>query len=170
MPFPPGVDHALLAGNHGPPSPTVRAGDIEPLSFGGGVHASAALARVEIAVVFRALLERFGMIALDGPPPRFRDRLTLRGLESLHVVLRPAATGRVTTELAPPPPAVTARGLSRVDTERPVLAARPRVPTDGGDAGWRNALRSRTEHDRTGIPHRTDLAATVAPAGEPFAG
>jgi cytochrome P450 len=66
---------------------------VEPLSFGGGVHfcLGAALARVETEIVFRALLDRFDTIALEGPPPRFRDRLTLRGLESLHVAVRPAA-------------------------------------------------------------------------------
>jgi cytochrome P450 len=72
----------------------VRRTNVEPLSFGGGVHfcLGAALARLEIDVVFRALLDRFDTIALDGPRPRFRDRLTLRGLESLHVSVRPAAT------------------------------------------------------------------------------
>jgi cytochrome P450 len=144
----------------------VRRTDVEPLSFGGGVHycLGAALARAEIEIVFRALLERFGMIALDGPPPRFRDRLTLRGLEHLQVVLRPAVIQRARIELAPPPLAVAATGASRVDTGRPVLEARPRPEMDGSDAGWRNALRARTERDRTGLPHRTgeDLAATVA--------
>jgi cytochrome P450 len=77
----------------------VRRTNIEPLSFGSGVHycLGAALARVEIEIVFRALLDRFGTIALDGPRPRFRDRLTLRGLERLHVALQPVATGRATS-------------------------------------------------------------------------
>ena len=90
----------LGAGNHDPARFAephrldVRRTNVEPLSFGGGVHycLGAALARVETEIVFRALLERFDSIALDGRPPRFRDRLTLRGLESLHVVVRPAAT------------------------------------------------------------------------------
>ncbi|HXJ34500.1 MAG TPA: cytochrome P450 [Candidatus Eisenbacteria bacterium] len=164
----------LGAGNHDPArfaEPDrldVRRTGIEPLSFGGGVHycLGAALARAEIETVFRALVERFGTIALDGPAPRFRDRLTLRGLESLHVALSPAASGRTATELAPPPSAVAATGPARLDTDRPVLEARPRM-TDGGDAGWRNALRRRTEQDAAGIPHRTgpDLAATVALLG-----
>jgi cytochrome P450 len=164
----------LGAGNHDPArfaEPDrldVRRTDIEPLSFGGGVHycLGAALARAEIEIVFGALLERFGTIALDGPPPRFRDRLTLRGLESLHVALRPAASSRAATEVAPPPPAIATTGPARVDTDRPVLEARPRA-ADGGDAGWRNALRARTEHDDAGMPHRTgrDLAATVALLG-----
>jgi hypothetical protein len=75
-------------------------------------------------------------------------------------------SGRAATKLAPPPPAIATTGGARVDTDRPVLEARPRV-ADGGDAGWRNALRARTENDRTGMPHRTgpDLAATVALLG-----
>jgi cytochrome P450 len=74
----------------------VRRTNVEPLSFGGGVHfcLGAALARVETEIVFRALLDRFDTIALDGPPPRFRDRLTLRGLEGLHVAVRPAGACR----------------------------------------------------------------------------
>jgi cytochrome P450 len=161
----------LGAGNHDPArfaEPDrldVRRTSIEPLSFGGGVHycLGAALARAEIEIVFRALLERFGTIVLDGPPPRFRDRLTLRGLESLHVALRPAASRRAATEVAPPPPAIATRGPAPADTDRPVLEARPRG-AEGGDAGWRNALRARTEDDRTGMPHRTgrDLTATIA--------
>jgi len=164
----------LGAGNHDPArfaEPDrldVRRTGIEPLSFGGGVHycLGAALARAEIETVFRTLVERFGTIALDGPPPRFRDRLTLRGLEGLHVVLRPAATASARTEHAPPPPAIATPRPARVDTDRPVLEARPRT-ADGGDAGWRNALRARTEDDAAGIPHRTghDLAATVALLG-----
>jgi uncharacterized Zn-binding protein involved in type VI secretion len=72
----------------------------------------------------------------------------------------------VANALAPPPPAFAATGPARVDADRPVLEVRPRV-ADGGDAGWRNALRARTEDDRTGMPHRTgrDLAATVALLG-----
>jgi CRP-like cAMP-binding protein len=48
-----------------------------------------------------------------------------------------------------------------------VLELRPRAQQDGTDAGWRNALRARTEHNGTGIPARTgdDLAATVALLG-----
>jgi len=163
----------LGAGNHDParfPEPDrldVRRPDIERLSFGGGVHycLGAALARAEIDVVFRALLGRFGTIALDGPPPRFRDRLTLRGLESLHLALRTTRTRRAAIDVAPPPP-VAAAGPSHVDPDRTVLEARPRASA-GGDSVWRNVLRTRTEHDGAGIPHRTgdDLAATVALLG-----
>jgi cytochrome P450 len=163
----------LGAGNHDParfPEPDrldVRRTEIEPLSFGGGVHfcLGAALARAEIEIVFRALLERFGTIALDGPPPRFRDRLTLRGLDALHVALRPSATARPTLAVAPRPTSPSAP--SPVDTGREVLALRPRARPDGSDAGWRNALRARTEHDGTGIPHRSgaDLGATAVLLG-----
>jgi len=117
----------LGAGNHDPArfaEPDrldVRRTNVEPLSFGGGVHycLGAALARVETEIVFRALLDRFGTIALDGPPPRFRDRMILRGLESLHVVVHPAATTRV--KIAPVASPRTScpvhRGHASIDAE-----------------------------------------------------
>src|SRR5207249_4525671 len=92
----------------------------------------------------------------------FRDRLTLRGLESLHVALRPGSKARgAITVMAP---AVPSPSPAILDTERRALELRPRAHADGTDAGWRDALRTRTEHDGTGIPRRTgeDLAATVA--------
>ena len=48
-----------------------------------------------------------------------------------------------------------------------MLELRPRAQADGTDAGWRNALRARTEHNGTGIPRRRgeDLARTVALLG-----
>jgi cytochrome P450 len=165
----------LGAGNHDParfPEPDrldVRRADVDPLSFGGGVHycLGAALAKAEIEIVFRALLKRFGDIALAGDPPRFRDRLTLRGLDALHVSLRPAATrGAPVAAAAPPPAPALAAAAVAAHTGR-VLELRPRAQADGTDAGWRNALRARTERDATGIPRRTgrDLAATVALLG-----
>lgn len=56
-----------------------RAG-VRPLTFGGGVHycLGAELARLEVDVVFRRLVDRFEDIRLDGPA-RYRDRLSLRG-------------------------------------------------------------------------------------------
>ncbi len=142
----------LGAGNHDPArfaDPDrldIRRPALEPLSFGGGVHycLGAALARAEIEIAFRALIERFEVIELAGEPPRFRDRLTLRGLESLQVSVRPAAR----------------RGM---EPDRSVLGLRPRA---GADAGWRNALRVRTEQD-AGLPPRSgaELAAMVALLG-----
>jgi len=54
-----------------------------------------------------------------------------------------------------------------VDAASPVLPLRPRADADGRDGGWRNALRTRTERDGTGIPHRSgaDLAAAVSLLG-----
>ncbi|MGO9503501.1 MAG: cytochrome P450 [Streptosporangiaceae bacterium] len=59
-----------------------------PLSFGGGAHfcIGAALARLEGAVAFPRLLERFPRIAAAGQPAR-RDRLLLRGFETLPVTV-----------------------------------------------------------------------------------
>src|SRR5262245_5902439 len=164
----------LGAGNHDParfPDPErldVRRPTFDPLTFGGGVHycLGAALARAETEIVFRALVERFGEIELTGEPPHFRDRLTLRGLDSLHVALRPAAEAPATIAAAPPPVAALPPAPA-VDAVRRVLEVRPRAQADGTDAGWRNALRSRTEQNATGIPRRRgeDLARTVALLG-----
>ncbi|MBV9950577.1 MAG: cytochrome P450 [Acidimicrobiia bacterium] len=61
-----------------------------PLSFGSGIHycLGASLARAEGQVVFDRLLDRFSTIepAWGDEPPRYRDSIVLRGLESLPVV------------------------------------------------------------------------------------
>jgi cytochrome P450 len=61
---------------------------IQPISMGAGIHhcLGAPLARLEGAVAFDELLERFPGIAPGGEPTR-RDRLTLRGYETLPVIL-----------------------------------------------------------------------------------
>ncbi|HVE45547.1 MAG TPA: cytochrome P450 [Acidimicrobiales bacterium] len=58
-----------------------------PMSFGGGIHfcLGAALARLEGQIVLDRLLDRFGTMELVGPPPTYRDSLTLRGLTDLRV-------------------------------------------------------------------------------------
>jgi cytochrome P450 len=58
------------------------------LAFGHGVHhcLGAPLARLEAEIAFRGLLEKFGSIRLDGPS-RWRNSLTLHGLESLPVTV-----------------------------------------------------------------------------------
>ena len=60
--------------------------DIEPLSFGSGIHycLGASLARRETALALTRLLARFASIELAGAV-RFRDQLGFRGLESLPV-------------------------------------------------------------------------------------
>ncbi len=59
-----------------------------PLSFGGGAHfcIGAALARLEGTVAFPRLLDRFPKILAAGEPAR-RDRLLLRGFETLPVTI-----------------------------------------------------------------------------------
>ncbi|MCW5636010.1 MAG: cytochrome P450 [Rubrivivax sp.] len=57
------------------------------LSFGGGVHycVGAPLARLEAQVAFEALLQRFPVLALAEPAPRWRPMINLRGLQALWV-------------------------------------------------------------------------------------
>jgi cytochrome P450 len=59
-----------------------------PLSFGGGAHfcIGAALARLEGAVAFPRLLNRFPKISAAGEPTR-RDTLVLRGFDALPVTV-----------------------------------------------------------------------------------
>jgi len=61
-----------------------------PLSFSAGIHycLGAALARAEGQVFFGRLLERFSAIELATDTPTFRNRITLRGLAALPIVVR----------------------------------------------------------------------------------
>ncbi|MFD5463814.1 cytochrome P450 [Kitasatospora sp. NPDC127059] len=63
--------------------------DSQPLSFGGGTHfcLGSQLARLEGEVAVPALLDRFPRLAPGGVPTR-RDRLVLRGYETLPVTVR----------------------------------------------------------------------------------
>ncbi|MEU1287519.1 cytochrome P450 [Kitasatospora sp. NPDC005856] len=97
LPIPPGHGVTLLIGsaNHDParyerpevfdPART----DSQPLSFGGGTHfcLGSQLARLEAEVAMPALLDRFPRLAPGGVPTR-RDRLVLRGFETLPVIVR----------------------------------------------------------------------------------
>ena len=65
--------------------------DIRPLSFGAGPHICIgnSLARLEAAVAFPKLLNRFpNLSAAAGRPPVRRDRLILRGFQTLPVQMR----------------------------------------------------------------------------------
>ncbi|HXQ24176.1 MAG TPA: cytochrome P450 [Candidatus Acidoferrales bacterium] len=165
---------ALLgAGNHDParfPKPDqldVTRTDIQPLSFGGGVHfcLGAALARAEIEITFRTLLQRFDHIELSGDEPRFQDRLTLRGLTALNVACRTSSGPRAsvvaaTAAVAVGPPAATAT------TEHAERGLRPRAGDTDADLRWRAELRQRIETEPArydSVPVRTGarLAATV---------
>ncbi|MFI6843508.1 cytochrome P450 [Kitasatospora sp. NBC_00085] len=63
--------------------------DSQPLSFGGGPHfcLGSRLARMEAEVAVPALLDRFPRLAPGGVSTR-RDRLVLRGYETLPVTVR----------------------------------------------------------------------------------
>lgn len=65
--------------------------DNAPLSFGWGAHhcIGAALARMEGAVVFRALADRFASVEPTGEPVERRVGITLRGVANLPVRLSP---------------------------------------------------------------------------------
>ncbi|MBI3784022.1 MAG: cytochrome P450 [Deltaproteobacteria bacterium] len=163
---------ALLgAGNHdparfsNPDQLDVTRTDIQPLSFGGGVHfcLGAALARAEIEITFRTLLQRFDHIELRGEP-RFQDRLTLRGLIDLNVDCRSSASPRrsVVADTAPVPGTAAATAASTAEALERGL--RPRA---GADLRWRAELRERIESEparQDSVPLRTGdrLAATVA--------
>jgi len=57
-----------------------------PISFGGGIHSCLGwrLAKLQAEVVFATLLSRFSDLEIT-EPLHYRPRLTLRGLEALHV-------------------------------------------------------------------------------------
>jgi cytochrome P450 len=94
--------------------------DIRPLSFGGGVHhcLGAALAEMEIEIVFRKLVGRFDWSELAEVRLPHRDRLTLRGPSEVQLRLGPRSS---------------AAGAA--------MAARPA----GDDAAWRAEYRRRSE-------------------------
>jgi cytochrome P450 len=162
---------ALLgAGNRDParyPNPDrldVTRTDIQPLTFGGGVHfcLGAALARAEIEITFRTLLGRFDHIELTGDEPCFQDRLTLRGLTALNVACR-AGSGAPAVAPAAAPMASTATTPTPEHAER---GLRPRAGGTDADLRWRAELRQRIETEparQDSVPVRTGarLAATV---------
>jgi cytochrome P450 len=96
QPVPRGADLIALVGaaNRDParyPDPDVfdpSRADVRPLSFGAGAHVCLgnSLARLEATVAFTRLVRRFPAIRAAGDPVR-RDRLVLRGLQSLPVRL-----------------------------------------------------------------------------------
>jgi hypothetical protein len=172
---------ALLgAGNHDPARFSdpdrldVTRTDIQPLSFGGGIHfcLGAALARAEIEITFRTMLQRFDRIELGGEEPRFQDRLTLRGLIALDVACHTSSARRASVAaLVAAVPAESAAAPHAIEpAERAPSGAskthlRPAGDVDA-DLRWRAELRRRIETDPSrpdSVPVRTGerLAATV---------
>ena len=146
-------------------------GRIRPLSFGGGTHfcLGAQLARAEIDITLRGVVRRFGTIELAGERPRYRDRLTLRGLESLELecrreaarsapVSRPRAQSRAHSAPAPKSAPVVSLGGG-------ALGLRPAAGHPEADARWRNEMRRRVETragDRnTFVQTGASLTATI---------
>jgi cytochrome P450 len=136
--------------------------DIQPLTFGGGVHfcLGAALARAEIEITFRTLLQRFPHIELAGGEPSFQDRLVLRGLTALNIACgaAPSARARVAGKRS--------RSAATVPSEHAERGLRPRSADSNADLQWRAELRQRIESEpgrQDSVPVRTGerLAATV---------
>ncbi|MGH7898612.1 MAG: cytochrome P450 [Candidatus Binatia bacterium] len=100
--------------------------NIHPLAFGGGVHhcLGAALAEMEIEIVFRKLIERFDLTDLAAVRPPHRDRLSLRAPSEVPIRL----------DVRPSPPGEQ-------------LPARPA----GDDAHWRSEYRRRSEQAVDGL-------------------
>jgi cytochrome P450 len=139
--------------------------DVQPLTFGGGVHfcLGAALARAEIEITFRTLLERFDAIELDGDEPTFQDRLALRGLTALKIR---AASGLRTGVVATTTTAPTQSSATPATADHSDRGLRPAGDT-GADLRWRAELRQRIEteparHDSVPVRTGARLAATVA--------
>ena len=164
----------LGAGNHdparfsNPDQLDVTRTDIQPLSFGGGVHfcLGAALARAEIEIAFRTLLQRFDHIELSGEEPRFQDRLTLRGLIALNVACRTSSSPRASVVKDVAPVRVESPATTAVP-EHAARGLRPRAGETDADLRWRAELRQRIETEPArpdSVPVRTGerLAATVA--------
>jgi cytochrome P450/cyclic nucleotide-binding protein len=172
---------ALLgAGNRDParyPNPDrldVTRTEVQPLTFGGGVHfcLGAALARAEIEITFRTLLQRFEHIELDCDEPRFQDRLTLRGLTALNVVCRATSSPRAgVAATATVPAGSSATSATTGHAERGPSTSlrtglRPRAGDTDADLRWRAELRQRIEteparHDSVPVRTGARLAATV---------
>ncbi|MDJ0850276.1 MAG: cytochrome P450 [Myxococcota bacterium] len=159
------------AANHDPavfPDPDridVSRGRFRPLSFGGGAHfcLGASLARAELEITFRNLLERFDSIELRGDEPRFRDRLTLRGLERLEIAVRSGARRDLrSAPRAEAPVVVTQPARPAAVVEVPVRHVRPTSDPEA-DRVWRNALRRRIETgvDEAMLLSGDELTATI---------
>ncbi len=57
------------------------------IAFGGGVHycLGAPLARLELQIAIKTLIERFPNLRIDGPAPSYRPAYVIRGLQSFPV-------------------------------------------------------------------------------------
>jgi cytochrome P450 len=135
-----------------------------PMSFGGGVHfcLGASLAKAEIEIGFRSLLERFDRLEFVGGPPEFRDRLTLRGVQSLPMRVERAPVRRnLNVEPEPPDHEPTERiVIPVIGAPQPPRAVRP-APGSEGDGRWRAAQRGRIERGEAPTMTGTALAATI---------
>ena len=176
--IPPGesVLPVLGAGNHDPAefddpdAIDVTRKRFRPVALGGGIHfcMGASLAKAEIEITLQALLDRFDRIELAGNPPRFRDRLVLRGLETLDLECRVAPRAGRSAQVAVPP-AVDEAVAQPAQQSLPAAdphSVRPLPGSGVDDAAWRNALRSKVETDAEStedawVRSGSELLATV---------
>jgi cytochrome P450 len=108
--------------------------DIKQLAFGGGIHlcVGAALADMEVTVLFAEMARRFERLELGGPRPVHRDRIGLRGTDQLPLRLEGYVSG-----------------------SGPAVEVRP-----ADDLGWREDYRVGLEASR-GAVDPAELAARV---------
>jgi cytochrome P450 len=163
-----------------------RRTDVRPVAFGGGVHhcVGFALARAEVDWVVRGVVGRLEALAPLGPPVYSRH-LTVRGPQSLPLLLGAAAT-RVregTAELrlsVPAAPAAAEPAGARAERDVPPGAARTGKPETGlpsrpsaggvgGDLAWRSAFRVAME-DRQRTAADIEAVADLFTHLEFFAG
>ncbi len=108
--------------------------DIKQLAFGGGIHhcLGAALADMEVTVLFAEMGRRFQRLELGGPRSGHRDRIGLRGTDQLPLRLE-----------------------GYTSSSGPAVQVRP-----AADLGWRQAYRAGLETHRVSL-HPAALSSRV---------
>jgi cytochrome P450 len=158
------------AGNHDPAryeQPDrldLRRKDIRPLTFGGGVHfcLGAALARLEIEILFGKLATRFGVIELVGDTP-YRDTLTLRGPMQVPITVKQVRRESSVVDSAVPVPVPVTAPVVVGSAAGP--GALPLRPPDGDDLAWRNRYRRHRESAASPSPDTAQVAALFGRIG-----
>jgi cytochrome P450 len=156
----------VAAANHdpaefsNPDAIDVRRDRFRSLALGGGAHfcLGASLAKLEIEITIRHLIENFESIELVAEP-EFRDRLTLRGLHSLDLEVKPGRSKSLSSSVSVLEEVVISHAAT---SNRGADSVRPRGGTEG-DREWRNALRTSVESGgaQALVQTGSDLATTI---------